>query len=149
MDPQTLQRRAELARRLKAGRWLAGGVRTAADGKGKAGWEVYALEAKDLAARPGMAENQITASKIGSIERMERHTPPMEIAVIARCLGVTSGWLSGSSDADDALTPAATHAVLAQLLADYDLASGQGQPETQTRPGDTDRPRAGGEAGGA
>lgn len=94
LDETALHRRAEIARRLKAARWLAGGVRRSDDERGKTGWEVYALSTRDLAARPGMAENQLTASKIGTIERMERHTPPMELVVLARALGVPSGWFT-------------------------------------------------------
>lgn len=119
VDDSTLDRRAELARRLKAARWLQGGVRKAETGR--AGYEVYAVTAEELATRPGMAENQITASKIGSIERMERHTPPMEIAVIARALGMAEAWFTAPA-ADVASSPA--FGQLQQLLVDLGLVPG-------------------------
>lgn len=92
MDDQTLTYRAEIARRLKAARWLAGSLQP--NDRGRAGWEVVAITADELAARPGMAENQMTASKIGSIERLERHTTPMELEVLARALGFPRDWFS-------------------------------------------------------
>lgn len=141
MDDATLARRAELARRLKAARWLAGGVREAE--KGRAGYEVYAITADELASRPGMAENQMTASKIGSIERMERHTPPMEVTVLARVLGMPETWFSGD---DTSSSPAFDQ--LRQLLDDLGLAPDPSQEEPRAPSGDRGRPgRSAGTAG--
>lgn len=84
MDQQALLYRAEIARKLKAARWIAGGLTPSSTGKSS--HAVHALEPKDLAARPPLPDNRITASMIGSIERMERHTTPMELEQIARAL---------------------------------------------------------------
>lgn len=144
VDDQTLQRRAELARRLKAARWLAGGTRP--NVKGKAGYEVTALTPEDLAKRPGMAENQITASKIGSIERMERHTPPMEIATIARALGLPETWFA-SDRRELASSPA--FETLVQLLGDLGLVPDTSQAESPARESGPDHPGRSAEGGGA
>lgn len=79
------ERRAEIARRLKAARWLAGGCRTKNGGNGV---EPVALTAEELADRQPLKSNGITAYRIGTIERMEHHTPPMELDAIADALGV-------------------------------------------------------------
>lgn len=86
----TEERRAEIARRLKAARWLAGD--TTIDAKGKR--RPTALSPQELAMRSPLPENNITASLIGSIERMERHTPPMELDALAGALGVPSDYFS-------------------------------------------------------
>jgi hypothetical protein len=62
LDENALRHRAEVARRLKAARWLAGSVSPSE--RGKTGYEV----------------------RLGAIERMERHTPPMELQAIAGAL---------------------------------------------------------------
>lgn len=90
MDEQQLERRAEIARRLKAGRWLAGSVRENA--RGKTGYRVAEMSTEDLAQRGELQENGITATLLGSIERMERHTPPMELRAIEDALGLPNGW---------------------------------------------------------
>jgi transcriptional regulator with XRE-family HTH domain len=90
LDETALRRRAEIARRLKAARWLAGSV--AANERGETGYKVTQLSPEDLARRGRLAENAITATLIGAIERMERHTPPMELEAIADALGVPRSW---------------------------------------------------------
>jgi hypothetical protein len=105
MDEQTLERRAEIARRLKAARWLAGSHRE--NRRGKTGREVVSLSTGDLAARAQLVDNGITATLLGAIERMERHTPPMELHAIADALGLPHSWfeIEGQAGAvDDALT---------------------------------------------
>jgi hypothetical protein len=107
-DPE-LERRAEVARRLKAARWLAGTVRI--DEKGKA--RVVALSPQELAERPPLPENEITSHLIGAIERMERPTRPMELTSIAHALRVPKTWFSES--------PTAINASLENVMADVAL----------------------------
>jgi transcriptional regulator with XRE-family HTH domain len=121
MDAQALNRRAEIARRLKAARWLAGSIR--GNDRGKTGYEVFPLSTDDLAAREQLARNGITATRLGAIERMERHTPPMELQAIADALGVPRTWFeldapsaNGDAPSEEEISRAA--ALLApQLLA--------------------------------
>jgi hypothetical protein len=113
VDPQTLQYRAEIARRLKAGRLLAGGIREKATGRVKV--EIYALTAAELAGRSPLPENEITASLLGTIERMERHTPPMELQAIAEALGLGRDWFASE-------TPTSSIDLLRQALTDLGLA---------------------------
>jgi transcriptional regulator with XRE-family HTH domain len=84
LDENALRHRAEVARRLKAARWLAGSVSPSE--RGKTGYEVRALSTEDLARRSELRDNGITAARLGAIERMERHTPPMELQAIAGAL---------------------------------------------------------------
>ncbi len=90
MDPETANYRGEIARRLKAGRWLAGSIE--ATGKGRAGVAAKALTTAELAARYPLPENGITESLIGTIERMERQTNPMELQAVAQALGLGDDW---------------------------------------------------------
>jgi hypothetical protein len=92
VDDRTASYRGEIARRLKAGRWLVGGLE--ATGKGRTPIRAKALSLQELAARPGMAENEITASLLGTIERMERHTTPMQLTVIGQALGLGDEWFA-------------------------------------------------------
>lgn len=90
MDPSDIERRATIARRLKAARWLAGGIQ--ATTKGKVRFQVTAMSPDDLAAKDLVGENGITPTLIGAIERMERHTPPMELHAIADALDLPRWW---------------------------------------------------------
>ncbi len=112
VDPQTLQYRAEIARRLKAGRLLAGGIREKPKGRVKV--ETYALTPTELAGRSPLPENEITASLLGTIERMERHTPPMELQAIAEALGLGRDWFATE-------TPTSSIDLLRQALTDLGL----------------------------
>lgn len=98
--------RAEVSRRLKAGRWLAGGVD--ADGKPKQ------LSAADLAQRPPCVANKISANRIAEIEQLVVDARPMELEKIAECLGLPS--LFASPELPDSQTPAENRAI--QELAD-------------------------------
>lgn len=137
LDEADLQRRAEVARRLKAARWIRGDVRPVVDGKGKTGFEVFALTPEDLAKRQGMAENQMTASKIGSIERMERHTPPMEIAVLANALDLPDGWFAAEPSE---LATSRGVDLLQQALADLGLVPDPTPAEDEPTDNEPDHP---------
>jgi len=88
MEPRELARRAEIARRLKAARWLAAEVVPAEKPK------LEALSPQELARRAPLPENAISANKIGTIERMERRTPPYELRAIAEALGQDADYFS-------------------------------------------------------
>lgn len=83
------ERRAEIARRLKAARWLFGEHREKRSGKG---FEAVSLSAEKLAELEPLPSNEITAYRIGTIERMEHHTPPMELNAIADALGIAHAY---------------------------------------------------------
>jgi hypothetical protein len=84
---------------------------------------VFPLSTDDLAAREQLVRNGITATLLGAIERMERHTPPMELQAIADALGVPRTWfeldaptVNGDGPSEEEISRAA--ALLApQLLA--------------------------------
>lgn len=120
MESRDLERRAEIARRLRAARWLAGGVVESA--KGKVDWKIAPLSAADLALREPLVENEVTASLIGAIERMERPTKPMELAALAEALRLPREWFPvGSAEAVESLSDAdvrrAAEILAPQLLA--------------------------------
>jgi hypothetical protein len=119
MEPRDIERRAEIARRLRAARWLAGGV--VENAKGKVDWKVAPLSAADLALRAPLVENEVTASLIGAIERMERPTKPMELAALAEALRLPREWFPvGSAEAvslSDADVRRAAEILAPQLLA--------------------------------
>lgn len=100
MDEADLAWRSHIALRLKAARWLAGGV-VYRDGAPK----VEALSADDLAKDPHLRANKMTAHKIGSIERMDRHTTPMELGQLAQAFGLPLDYFAptGTADADGAV----------------------------------------------
>jgi hypothetical protein len=59
---------------------------------GKETCEPTALSAEDLTAREPLVSNGISAYRIGTIERMEHFTPPMELDAIADALGIARGY---------------------------------------------------------
>jgi hypothetical protein len=79
---------AEVSRRLKAARWLAGGV----DAKGKP----KELKVSELALRPPLPENGISANRLAEIEQLKITAPPMELEKIEEALGLP-GWFFAES----------------------------------------------------
>lgn len=75
---------AEISRRLKAGRWLAGAMDD--DGKPKS------LTTAQLAEHPLLVENGISSNRLQEIEQVKITPPPMELEQIARALGLDRGW---------------------------------------------------------
>lgn len=96
MDPLDLRRRSDIARLLRAGRWLAGALQPAqervqersATTHTPVGWKVAALSLAELAAREPLASNWWTANKIGRVERMEAEAAPQELDMLERALGL-------------------------------------------------------------
>lgn len=91
-----LHRRAEVAKLLKAGRWICAGLaptrdhvpaRSAASAQ-PVGWKVRELTVAELAAREPLASNGLTETMIGRIERMQRGATPLELDAIERALGL-------------------------------------------------------------
>lgn len=76
--------RAEVSRRLKAARWLAGGL----DDKGRP----VPLSPDELAAREPLVSNGISANAIAEIERMYKDARPMELRELAEALGMAPWW---------------------------------------------------------
>lgn len=147
LEPEELARRAEIARRLKAARWLAGTVEPSA--KGKTGYAVAELTQVQLAQHPDLRANEITASLIGAIERMERPPRPMELEQIALALGQPPDYfraLGRVKPSDEDLRRAA------ELLGPQLLAAAQAllleRDREQQGTGARGRPAAG-EGGGA
>lgn len=107
--------RAEVSRRLKAARWLAGGTNE----KGL----VAPLETRDLAQRPQLAENRISANRLEEIEQLKVDARPMELDKIAEAMGLPSSWFRATKVAPLTLdVPAAMEAVrnLAEQIADLE-----------------------------
>lgn len=79
--------RAHISRRLKAARWLAGGLNE--------NGQVVALSPEELAERDALKRNGITANAITEIERMvKRDLRPMHLAAIAEAFGLPPKWFS-------------------------------------------------------
>lgn len=97
LDDHNVCRRAEIARRLKAARWLLGDAERAKGRDGKphrVGWKAIPVPADRIVARSPLAENGWKADRLGKIERMERNTTPMELDALEVALGLP-GWFSG------------------------------------------------------
>lgn len=77
---------AEVSRRLKAARWLAGDI----DEQGKP----KALSTRDLAQREPLPSNGISANRIEEIEQLKLADGPrpMELEKIAQALGLPHEW---------------------------------------------------------
>lgn len=79
---------AEVSRRLKAARWLAGGV----DAKGKP----IPLSPRKLAQHERLQRNGISANAIEEFEQLRREPREMELRVITEALELPSTWFSGA-----------------------------------------------------
>ena len=80
--------------RLKAARYLAGSVAT--DGRLRA----VPLTVENLAKRPELQANGISANRIEEIEQMRTDARPMELQLIAKVLGLPETWFT-SEDVDE------------------------------------------------
>lgn len=74
----------EVARRLKAARWLAGGV----DPKGKP----VQLKVSELAQRDPLPQNRITSNRIEEFEQLVAVARPMELEKIAQALDLRQDY---------------------------------------------------------
>lgn len=81
---------AEISRRLKAARWLAGGL----DEKGRPA----PLSPEALAQREPLRRNRITANRISEFERLVSEAREMELAVIAEALGIPVSFFTVADD---------------------------------------------------
>lgn len=100
--------RAEISRRLKAARWLAGGV----DEKGRP----LPLSPEDLAQREQLKRNGITANAISEIERLVKDARPMELREISDALGLSRAWFTADEPAAESPQLARIEEMLSQLL---------------------------------
>lgn len=80
--------RLQVSLRLKAARYLAGGLR-----KTKAGMEASALTVEELAAHPVIRANGIKKNRLDAYEQMRTDPRPMELRVIAEALKVAPSFL--------------------------------------------------------
>lgn len=128
MDQATRARRAEISRRLKAARWLRGGL----DEKGRPA----PLSPEDLADHEPLRRNGITANAISEIERMVKSARPMELRELCEALEMPPDWFAVESNAlsREALQRSAA------LLAPQLLAAAQALRQAQEQgPQGTDR----------
>lgn len=96
MDVAELHRRAEIAKLLKAGRWICGGLTPTRDAVPErsastlepVGCKVRELTHAELVGREPLASSGWTVSKVGRVERMQRETTPIELDAIERALGL-------------------------------------------------------------
>jgi transcriptional regulator with XRE-family HTH domain len=128
-------RPAEVSRRLKAARWLAGGL----DEKGKP----KPLSVKELAALRPLPENGISANRLEEIEQMKITAPPMELEKIAQALELPDDWFT--AEAPQVSRGLAALDQLQQALVDLGLAPGPSQEEApSTEDGPDHQPGAAG-----
>lgn len=130
-----LRERAEIARRLKAARWLAGEI-TKKD-KGQVAHQVTPLPASELCDREPLKSNGIGPDIIGRAERMERTTRPYELKLIAEAIGVAPGWFELATPLDAA----------ASLLQGATQAAQEPDPKPGASAADDDEPGRPGQAG--
>lgn len=116
---------AETARRLKAARWLAGGVKE--NGRPKE------LSTADLARHPLLAANGITDNRLQEAEQTTTTLRPMELEKIAQALDLPPAFF----DAQPELTPASLMILVQQVLdglaravAEGPWQTGSGEDET-------------------
>lgn len=124
---------AEISRRLKAARWLAGGVDQ--DGKPKQ------LKVAELAKRSPLPENKITANRLEEIEQLVITAPPMELDKIAEALGLPHSWFSAERVAPIAPDIEAVEEAIGQLS---ERLAGLGATLDLPRRGNSDRSDKGG-----
>lgn len=98
------QVQAEVSRRLKAARWLAGGI----DEKGRPA----PLSPQELAAREPLVRNGITANAIMEIEQLIRRPRPMELRTIAEALGLRGDWFTAGIEFTPPTVARLTQAIL-------------------------------------
>jgi hypothetical protein len=77
---------AQISARLKAARWLNGGL----DEKGKP----KALSVGDLSQRRPLKENDLSQNRIEEIEQLKAEARPMEVDQLAIALGVPAAWFT-------------------------------------------------------
>lgn len=119
MDP------AEISRRLKAARWLAGGVNDKDQPR--------ALDVNELAQRAPLPDNNITANRIREIEQLEAKARPMELDKIAEALGMPADWFTVEKVAPITPNTAVIRDALSRLTEQVaGLAATQQEPETGT-----------------
>jgi hypothetical protein len=80
-------RELEISLRLKAARFLAGSASVRSGTKSDKG-QAIALRPEELALRPPLPENRITANKLREIEAMKTYVTPGQVALIGQALGV-------------------------------------------------------------
>lgn len=122
--------RADVSRRLKAARWLAGGI----DEKGR----VTSLTVEALAQLAPLPENGISQNRLEEIEQQKVDARPMELEKIARALGVPDAWFSAPTPIQPALSEDVVRRA-AELLGPQLLAAAQALlREQEAERGDTD-----------
>lgn len=116
MERFELDRRAEIARLLRAGRWLAGDLERSRIAEQRSvkthaavGVKVVAIAPSELALREPLVSNWWTANRIHRIERMEAKASPADLDMLERALGLPGLFdqvSAAPSDVDppDALT---------------------------------------------
>jgi transcriptional regulator with XRE-family HTH domain len=115
--------RPEVSRRLKAARWLRGGL----DEKGRPA----PLSPEELAQREPLKRNGITANAISEIERMVKDARPMELREITVALDLPADWFTDDAAAEP-LTPEALRGLFGQLLERIDQAGGRAPLQART-----------------
>lgn len=125
----------EVSRRLKAARWLRGGV----DSNGKPG----ALSRAELARHPVLVGNRITENRLHEIEQIKTTVRIVELIALEEALELPR-WFEGLAESK----PAKVGEWWARLLAAADQAASQGEGASRPAPGDTDPPDQAAEGGG-
>lgn len=82
--------RSTVSRRLKAGRWLAGHDRNSRG-------QLIPLSADELAKRPPLLANRISANRIEEIEQEKVEARQMELEKIAQGLGLETTWFDAET----------------------------------------------------
>lgn len=135
--------RAEISRRLKAARWLRGGV----DEKGR----TTPLSPEALAQLEPLRRNGISANAVAEIERMVKDARPMELREIREALDLPEDWFDEPSGIESGILARldAIEATLSRRGADAwrpapagelgRRAEGFGPSDQDRREGDSDR----------
>lgn len=119
IDDATAAYRGEVARRIKALRWLLGGERPRAKKTG-VDQEPYEMSVVDLQALSGI-NDEMSVDRINRAERMERSLRRSELRTIVEATGAPDGWFDAALKLREAMV--SSRPAELELLADEDHAA--------------------------
>lgn len=130
MDP------VEVSRRLKAARWLVGGL--------KPNGRPQAMTVEELATHPVLMTNRISKNRLEEFEQAKTTPRRLELVAIGEAFGLPD-WFDGDHD----VIPADATAVLEQLIGGVDQVLQQTEEESPPEEDGKDHPGEAGANGGA
>lgn len=133
IDDATAAYRGEVARRIKALRWLLGGVRPREKGATGVDRQPYEMSVKALQALPGLID-EISVDRINRAERMERSLKVSELRTLVEATEAPADWFAKALELrDEMVSSRPTSAEWDEGFDDLDAANRPARPETTPR----------------